>query len=445
MEFPETQYAISDGLSIAYNIWGEGPQDIVITPGIISHLEVQQDNPQYVQFMRALSAKFRVVAFDKRGNGMSDRISGAPTLDERANDIEAVMNAANVRQATLVGISEGGSISAIFAARHPNRVSRLILCGSFAIGRLASGAITEAELSETCEQLLKNWGKPDGVHILSVYGPGPEDPDGQKAFVRWTRMSATPSAIAALINLSSRLDVRDVLPSVQQPTLVMRREYEQIPEPMTKMFADLIPNAIYRKLPGNQHIPFSGNSDDYTRAIIDFASEQELTERTPVSSQRILASVLFTDLVGSTENQVRLGDEAFRELMNRHDDLSKRLIHRHQGRYIHSTGDGLLATFDAPTNAIACAIAIRDGLSGMDLHVRAGVHTGEVELRGDDISGISVNIASRIADRAAEGKILISDLTRQLMIGSNINFDAFGEYELKGVPGSWPLYTASLA
>jgi class 3 adenylate cyclase/predicted alpha/beta hydrolase len=443
-EYPETQYAISDGLSIAYNVWGAGSQDLVLVPGIISHLEALQDNPQYVRLMHALSANFRVITFDKRGNGMSDRISGAPTLDERAHDIDAVMDAANVQRASLIGISEGGPISIVYAARYPEKVSNLVLCGSFAIGRLVNGDITEADLKDISAQFMENWGKLGGVHPLSNYGPGPEDPEGQAFFKRFERLSATPSGIVGLINLSSRIDIRGVLPSVQQPTLVLRREHEPIPAATAEMLADLIPNATYRQLPGDQHIPFRGNVEDYINAILEFLSDREMVIHTPVAGQRVLASVLFTDIVGSTEHQVRLGDDTFRELMDRHDDLSKRQIERCNGRFIHSTGDGLLATFASPSDAITCAMAIRDAVSGIDLTVRAGVHTGEIELRGEDISGISVNIASRIADLAEEHEILTSDLTRQLMIGSNSTFEERGNFELKGVPGSWPLYAASL-
>ena len=415
-----------------------------MVPGIISHLEALQEYPEYVRFMRALAANARVIAFDKRGNGLSDRMSGAPTLDERANDIDAVLDAAKVDRATLIGISEGGPISAVFAARRPDKVAKLVLCGSFAIGRLVSGSVTVDELKQMSAQLIANWGKVGGTHVLSAYGPGPEDPEGQVAFTRFQRLSTTPAGIADLVNLSAKIDIRGVLPSVQQPALVLRREQEPIPQTSTKMLADLIPNAIYRELPGDEHLPFRGNVDTYIDAILEFLMDRETVTHPPIAGHRVLASVLFTDLVGSTEKQVAIGDEAFRNLMNRHDDLSTRLIRRHNGRFVHSTGDGLLATFDAPTNAIACAVAIRDELFAMDLEVRAGVHTGEVELRGDDISGISVNIAARIADRAGTNEILTSDLTRQLMIGSNTTFEDRGKFDLKGVPGSWPLFAASL-
>ncbi len=443
-EFPETQYATSDGLSIAYQVWGDGPYDLVFTPGIISHLEVQLEIPEYVHWMRSLSAFARVVKFDKRGNGMSDRIVGAPTFDERITDIQAVMDAAGVKTAALAGFSEGGAMCMVFAARQPERVSKLIIGGSGATGRVASGEETQEDYDKAAEQLLRNWGRVGAVHRFSHFGPGPEDPEGQVQFARFCRMSTTPATIVALSRMATYCDVRDVLPSIQQPTLVLRRERESASRERSMLVAELIPNATYVELPGDEHQAYMGDADAYLRAIREFLVDEPAAMVVPAASKRVLASVLFTDLVGSTESQVRLGDDTYRELMNRHDDLSQQQIRRYKGRFIQSTGDGLLATFDAPTSAIACAVAIRDAVSSIDLQMRAGIHTGEIELRGDNISGISVNIASRIADQAGSGEVLTSDLTRQLMIGSDVSFQGRGDFELKGVPGTWPLYAASM-
>jgi len=257
-------------------------------------------------------------------------------------------------------------------------------------------------------------------------------------------MSATPATIAALHRMASYIDVSDVLPTIHQPTLVLRREAEHISRARTGFIVDHIPNAIYKELSGDKHSPYRGDADAYVRAIREFLVDEANAIEAPAPSKRFLASVLFTDLVASTEIQARLGDASYRELMNRHDDLSLRHIQRHKGHYIHSTGDGLMATFDAPSNAIACASAIRDALFSIDLQVRVGVRTGEIEQRGDDISGISVNIASRIADLADSGEIYTSDLTRQLMIGADVHFETRGDHELKGVPGTWPLFAASM-
>lgn len=443
-EFPETQYAESDGLSIAYQIWGDGPNNLVVVPGIISHLEALLEVSEYVYFVRTLSTHFRLTTFDKRGGGMSDRISGAPTLDERVRDIDAVMDAAGVEQAALAGFSEGAPMSMLFAARNPKRVSKLIVGGGAATGRLKRGDMTPQELATFLTELRDNWGKPEGEHYLTRMVPRPDDPEVRAQMARNHRMCATPIAIAALSEMNARIDVRDILPSIQQPTLVLRREGEYLAREHCQYVADHIPGARYQELPGSEHPPFFGDADAYLDAIREFVLGDTAPAPVPSASQRVLASVLFTDIVGSTEQQVRLGDDAYRDLMNRHDEISKRQIERCNGRFVHGTGDGLLATFAAPTDAINCAVAIRDAVSSIDLAVRAGVHTGEIELRGDDISGISVNIASRIADRAGESEILTSDLTRQLMIGSKANFAERGEFELKGVPGNWPLYAASL-
>lgn len=444
-EFPETQYATSDGLSIAFQVWGGGPNKLVVVPGIVSHLEENLKRPDFLYFLESLAAHFHMIIFDKRGTGMSDRIAGAPTIDERARDIEAVMDAAGFESAAFAAFSEGSALALVFAARNPARLSKLVIGGGFAAGRLPMGEITEDELLQYRKAFLENWGKVGGQHSLAVHGPKNSDPDTPEEFARFCRMCATPSAIAAVSDMNNRIDVRDVLPTIQQPTLVLRRAGEHTRQARAKYVADHIPGAIYRELPGDEHPPYRGNSDDYINAIRDFVLGEGAPAAAPVASQRVLASVLFTDIVGSTEHQARLGDQAYREVLNQHDSIAKRLIERCNGRFVHSTGDGLLATFNAPTDAISCANAIRDGMTSIDLTVRAGVHTGEIEIRGDDISGISVNIASRIADRASANEILTSDLTRQLMIGSQVQFEGRGDFELKGVPGAWPLFAASLA
>ncbi len=260
-EFPETQYATSDGLSIAYQVWGDGPYDLVYTPGIISHLEVELEIPEYVHWMRSLSAFARVVKFDKRGNGMSDRIVGAPTLDERITDIQAVMDAAGVETAALAGFSEGGAMCMVFAARQPERVSKLIIGGGFATGRVVSGEETQEEQDKAAEQLLRNWGKVGAVHRLSRLGPGPEDPEGQAQFARFCRMSATPATMVALNRMNAYIDVRDVLPSIQQPTLVLRREGETTSRARSMLVAENSPNATFVYLPGDEHPAYLGDAD----------------------------------------------------------------------------------------------------------------------------------------------------------------------------------------
>jgi class 3 adenylate cyclase/alpha-beta hydrolase superfamily lysophospholipase len=444
LEFPETQYAECDGLSIAFQIWGDAPHDLVAVPGVISHLEAYLEVPEYVRFFRTLSTYFRVVIFDKRGGGMSDRISGAPTLDERVRDISAVMEAAGVKRPVLFSNSDGASMSMLFAAQNPNRASKLIVGGGYAAGRLARGDHSLEDHKAFLAELRETWGKPSRENYFTRMTQHRDDPGLMASMARVHRMCATPTSIVALMDMNARIDVRDLLSTIQQPTLVLRRAEELLPRDACKYVADHIPNALYRELPGNEHPAFLGDTDAYVDAIREFSLDDVTHVPPPSTSHRVLATVLFTDIVGSTEQQVRLGDYDYRMLMNRHDEISLRQIERFNGRFIHSTGDGLLATFAAPTDAINCAAAIRGAVSSIDLAIRAGVHTGEIELRGDDISGISVNIASRIAEQAGESEILASDLTRQLMIGSNASFAERGEFKLKGVPGPWPLFAASL-
>jgi class 3 adenylate cyclase len=438
-DFPSTEYAESGDLSIAYQVWGDGPTEVVLTPGIVSHLEAKLANPEYVQWLRALSSFSRLIIFDKRGNGMSDRIAGAPTLDERVSDIEAVMDAAGCRAASLVGLSEGAAMSLVYAARRPDRVQKLVLGGGFVAGRIPRGIWTHEKLEEACEGIKRNWGTVGADHHLSRHGPGPEDPEGQELFARVCRMSATPSTMVALLRMSSLMDVRNVLPHVHQPTLLLRREGESVEREHLEYVAAHLSNGRFQELPGHEHLPYRGASADYVRAIRNFILDEPVETKPAMPDRRFLASVLFTDLVGSTERQTKIGDGPFRELMDRHDRLSLRQIERHGGRFIRSTGDGVIAIFDAPTSAIACAVAIRDAVTALDVKIRSGVHTGEIEERGTDISGTSVNVAARVADLAQADEVLVTDVTRQLMIGSTVRFHARGSFELKGLSEAWEL------
>ncbi|HSF96731.1 MAG TPA: adenylate/guanylate cyclase domain-containing protein [Thermohalobaculum sp.] len=436
-DFPETQYAESGGLSIAYQIWGEGKGNIVLVPGIISHLEYSLENAAYVHWVRELSRIGRLSVFDKRGNGMSDRIAGAPTIDERMRDIEAVMDAAGMERASIIGFSEGGAISIAFAAMRPERVERLIVCGAYAAGRRARGELDGETLERTVAELRANWGKPGGRHVYSAFGPDPADREAYERFISEQRMSATPSGIAALFRMAADIDIRPLLPMVKAPTLIVYRRDEANNARVADPLAEGISGAEQKALPGSHHVPYDGDTDAYVAAIREF-----ITGAAPAAPEatRMLATVLFTDLADSTARQAQLGDAAWRRLMNRHDDICSRQVARHGGRLIKFTGDGMLATFNAPTAAVSCALAARDALSALDLPCRSGVHTGEIELRGEDVSGLGVVIAARIMAEAGAGEVLASDLTRQLMLGAPFLFAGRGEHALKGVPGTWSLH-----
>lgn len=431
-----TQFAECDGLSIAWQLWGDGPRNLVLVPGMISHLEASMEDPGYLHWMKALSSIGRLATFDKRGNGMSDRIRGAPSPEERVADIEAVMDAADMPSATLIGFSEGASIACVYAALRPERVDRLVLCGGYARGRLARGLLTEAALAEALEQLRQNWGKPGKSHPFTAFGP--DGPDGQEAWAHFQRMSATPLTIVRLFELAAYIDITALLPSITQPTLVLHRAHEEPNgRPCAEEFVRLMPDAEHQAVPGHQHVPWEGDAEAYAARIIEFvtgAAPRALT------ATRTLATVLFSDLVGSTQMQARIGDEAWSDLMSRHDDICSAEIARHDGRLIKFTGDGMLATFTSPTGALACAGALQSALAGLDLSMRCGAHTGEIELRDGDISGLGVVAAARITDQAQGGQVLASDLTRQLMLGAPFTFTDRGEHALKGLPGSWRLH-----
>lgn len=437
----ETKFTDCDGLSVAYQVWGDGLKNIVLVPGMISHLEAALDESGYQKWMKALSSLGRVAVFDKRGNGMSDRIEGAPTIDERVLDIEAVMDAAGMETATLIGVSEGCCLACVYAAIMPARVESIILCGGYARGRLARGLVDEETLAQAVQEFRENWGKPGGMHPFSGFGPAADDLEGQKAFARMQRMSATPNTVAELFELAARIDVRALLPSVNKPTLVLHRE-EEVPNgsDAASDFVDMIPEVTYKPLPGHQHLPWDGEVDGYVAPIAEFITGAAYV---PQNRSRVLATVLFTDLVESTAFQTRIGDDAWRELMNRHDRICSHLISGHNGRLIKFTGDGLLATFNSPTNALACSFALRNALEAIELTARFGLHSGEIEERSNDISGLGVVIAARIMALATEGQILSSELIRQLTMGAPFQFIDSGEYALKGVPETWRLYQVS--
>ena len=437
----ETNFTQSDGLSIAYQDWGEGERNLVLVPGMITHLEASLSRPGYVNWIKAIASLGRLAVFDKRGNGMSDRMQGAPSLDERVMDIEAVMDATAMASATLIGLSEGASLACVYAAMRPDRVERLVLCGGYARGRLARGFLSEEALQRDLVQFREGWGSAKARHPFSAFGPGPEDPAGRDEFAQFQRMSATPTTVAALYELASRIDISAILPSITQPTLVLHRS-DEVPNgrDAAEDFVRWIPHAEYRTAAGDQHLPWAGDLDSYCAPIIEFVTG---APPAPSEATRMLATVLFSDLVGSTSEQARRGDEAWRGLMNCHDEICAAQVARHGGKLIKFTGDGFLATFNSPTSALDCAGDLIEALSALGLKVRFGAHTGEIEIRGEDISGLGVVVASRIMDQANEGQILASDLVRQLMLGSIRRFEDRGFQELKGVPDAWRLHEVS--
>lgn len=434
----ETHYADSNGVKIAYQVHGEGPLDLLLVPGFVSHAELLFDEPSVARFFRRLASFSRMVVFDKRGQGLSDRTGRPPTLEESMDDMEAVMKAAGCERPAVFGVSEGGPMSALFAATHPEQVSSLVLFGTFARMLEAPGfphGISEAALDRWGKVVQRDWGGPVGVNVWAPSKVG----DGE--FERWwgrlLRQGTSPSGAIALMDLYRGMDVRAVLPAIDVPTLVLHRGGDRmVPAAQGRYLADSIPGARYVELPGDDHLPFTGDLD----ALLDEVEEFLVGSRGAGESERALATILFTDIVGSTERAAELGDRGWRQLLERHDAAVRRQLVLHRGREVKTMGDGFLATFDGPGRAIRCARAVQDEVATLGIEVRAGIHTGEVELIGDDVGGMAVNIGARIGALAGPGEVLVSSTVRELVVGSGLEFADRGARTLKGAPGEWRLF-----
>ena len=435
----DTHYARSGDLSIAYQVWGDGPVDLVLVPGIVSHVEFFHELPGYTDYLRRLGRFARVLVFDKRGNGLSDRPGTVGTLEERIDDMRAVMDAVGSEKAAIIGFSEGGPMSALYAATHPDRVTHLVLCGTFAcyVGEDAGSTVVPEIFPPFVEWVYDQWGEGSFVRILT---PSLIGTSNEAMFARIERQTASPGTIRALWEAVGAIDVRPVLPSIRVPTLVMRRSHEAMPEHSSRYLAETIPGARYVEIPGVDHIPFVGDMETYAATIEEFVTGHAAMVE---PDDRVLATVLFTDVVGSTTHAASLGDRRWRELLDLFQAVVRRELARHRGKEVNTRGDDFLVTFDGPARAIRCARAIAVGAAKIGLEVRCGVHTGEVEVRGDDIAGMAVHIGARVSALAGAGEILATTTVRDLVVGSEICFDERGEHELKGVPGRWRLVSVA--
>jgi pimeloyl-ACP methyl ester carboxylesterase len=433
-----TRYANSDGVSIAYQVHGEGPLDLVFVPGFVSHVEVYWEQAMVARFFRRLASFSRLVLFDKRGQGLSDRPARPPTLEESMDDLGAVMEAAGCERPAVFGISEGGPMSALFAASHPERVSSLILYGTFPRILRAPDypqGVSGEELDALYELMKKEWGGPVAIDLWAPSLVG--DPEFEQWWSRLLRQGTSPAGAIALIDLYRELDARDVLPTIGVPALVLhRRDDRVVSVGQGKYLAEKIPGAHLVELSGADHFAMVGDQD----ALLDEVEEFLLGTRRAREPERALATVLFTDIVGSTERAAELGDRRWRDLIEHHDALVRRQLDLHRGREVKTMGDGFLATFDRPTRAIRCACLIRDELAGIGIEVRAGIHTGEVELIGDDVGGMAVNIGARIGALADGGEVRVSSTVKELVVGSGLEFAERGAHTLKGAPGEWHLF-----
>jgi pimeloyl-ACP methyl ester carboxylesterase len=440
---PETRYAKSGDLNIAYQVVGEGPLDLVYVPGWVSNIEAMWEEPSHARLLGRLAAFSRLILFDKRGTGLSDPVplDRLPTLEERMDDVRAVMDAAGSDRAAIFGSSEGGLMSVLFAATSPERIEALITLAIYAT-RLWSPEYPWAPKPEDraaeIEEIERTWG---GEMDISSLAPSADEAFKRRA-VAYLRRSASPGAAVALLRMNSLIDVREVLPTINVPTLVLQRvEDRDVNVEEGRWIARQIPGAKYVELPGDEHLIWAGDVD----AVVDEV-EEFLTGRRPVHEpDRILATVLFTDIVGSTERAVSLGDRRWRELVGEHDSLVRRQLERFQGREVDTAGDGFLATFDGPARAIRCADSVRTAVRGLGLEVRAGLHTGECEIAGDSVRGIAVHTGARVAALAGGGEVLVSSTVKDLVAGSGIEFEDRGIRELKGVPGEWRLYAVRRA
>lgn len=425
---PDTRYARSGDLHIAYQVFGEGSFDLVLVPGFISNLEESWDNPSAARWLERLGRFARVIAFDKRGTGLSDRVGSVPSLDERMDDARAVMDAAHSERAVLLGISEGGSLAALFAASYPDRCASLILYGAFA--RFSSWYPTEEKLASFYRYVEEKWGTGESVWKYAPSKVG--DAGFKKIWARHERVGATPAAAVALMRMNQEIDISGVLSAIRVPTLVIHRtEDTAVSIEAGRFLAQHIPRARLAEFAGADHLPYIGeNSGDIADEIHEFVTGS----RPVVEADRVLATVMITDIVGSTKRAQDLGDRRWRALLDEHDDFVRHEISRSRGREVKALGDGFLATFDGPARAVRCAAAIVQGVRSLDLEIRCGLHAGEIELTGQDIAGIAVHIAARIAAQAQGGQVLVSSTVRDLVAGSGLRFADEGARILKGIP-----------
>ena len=439
MEVPRTHYARSGEHQIAYQVVGEGELDIVLVPSYLSNTEMFWEMPSFAKFYERLASFSRLILFDRRGSGMSDGIAGATPLEEQIDDVQAVVDAAGCKQPVILTYLEGCGLAVLYAASHPAAVRALVLVSPQP--RLVAGpgyewAPTLEERAAFVQRIVDTWGT-DESPMAGVVAR--DDPRQRPLMARIQRLSMSPSAAAAVLAMIGETDVRDVLPSVQCPTLVLRPEHDTYLDERHSLYvAEHVPGARYVHVPGDGAL-WVGAEDQVADEIQHFLTGM----RRLVETDRVLATVLFTDIVGSTERAAAIGDEAWRALLEKHDRIVREEVVSHRGHLVKSLGDGVLALFDGPSRAVGAAAAIRDRVRPLDLEVRAGLHTGECEMMPGDVGGIAVHIGARISALAGPGEILVSSTVRDLTVGSGLDLADRGEHELKGVPGTWRIFAAA--
>lgn len=429
----DTHYARSGDLRIAYQVIGQGPLDLVFVPGFISNLDHYWDEPNMAHFLSRLSSFSRLILFDKRGTGLSDRLGNLPSLEERMDDVRAVMDAVDSKKAALFGISEGGAMSMLFAATYPERTQALILYGTYA--DFHTWVLPRDRFERFLETIDQSWGQ--GASLGAFAPTKLADERFRQWWARFERLGASPSAVIALMRMNSQIDVRHILPTIRVPTLVLHRTGDtRVNVEGGRYLAAHIPGAKYVEFPGIDHVLWADAVDPAADEIEEF-----LTGTHSVSEpDRVLATILFTDIVNSTRKAEEMGDRGWRVLLDEHDRIVRGEIRRFRGREIKTLGDGFLATFDGPARAVRCADAIIEALLPLGISVRCGVHTGEIETKGDDIGGIAVHIAARIAALADGHEVLVSRTVRDLVAGSDLQLEDRGAFALKGLSERMPLF-----
>jgi pimeloyl-ACP methyl ester carboxylesterase len=443
MQQVKTKYTRSGDIHIAYQTVGEGPLDLVYVQGWVSHVELAWEEPTLARFLRRLASFSRLIAFDKRGTGLSDRVTNdqLPTLEERMDDLRAVMDAVGSERAALCGVSEGGNLCALFAATYPERTTALVMCGAFA-KRIWSPdypwAQTPEERELAYEMVENEWGS---MMDLSHYVPSKiNDEAFAQRLAKYFRHSASPGAAVALLRMNTEIDIRAILPTIRVPTLVIHRTGDRDANVEGgRWLAARIAGARFTELPGEDHFPWVGDQD----AILDEIQEFLTGVRPTPESDRELSTLLFTDIAGSTELITRLGDQAWQELLERHHAMVREELARFRGREVDTAGDGFFATFDGPARAVRCALSVVGAAQQLGIKIRAGLHTGEIQVMGPKISGIALHIGARVAAIAKPGEVLVSSTVKDLVAGSNIRFADHGTHVLKGVSGEWHLFAAT--
>ena len=427
-------------MSIAYRVVGEGPVELVFVPGFVSHLEVGIEYPAMRRFFERLASFTRLVLYDKRGQGLSDRPASPPTLEEGMDDLRAVIQAAGLTRPSIFGVSEGGPMALLFAASHPASVDKLALFGTYARTVEADDfpiGFSLDNFDRMLDRMRSEWG---GPVLVPFFAPSLAD---DEAFLAWwgrmLRSGSSPSGAVALMELYKEIDVRHALPAIEAASLVLQKAGDRlIPRRFGQHLAEQIPGGRYFELPGQDHLFFTEDQDALLDEVEDFLTGARVS-REP---ERRLATVLFTDIVGSTDRAATVGDRRWRDLCDAHDEIVRKALARHRGHEIKTMGDGFLASFDGPARAIRCAQDVVLEADGIGIPVRAGVHTGECDVVGDDLAGLAVNIGARVGALAGAGEVLVSQTVKDLVVGSGIDFEDRGAHTLKGVPGEWRLYAS---